>query len=136
VGIHPEHAADLRAAGQAPERPEGDRVVAAEDERQPTLGLRAGNSVGDAVARAEDLGEVARALVSDGSGLGDRRLHVAEIGAIAAELLDPRLQPGVPDRRGTHVHAASARTEIEGRPDHRDGFRRHRIFHVGQTTAE
>ena len=66
--------------------------------------------------------EVAHPLVADRRRLGDGGLDVAEVDALAAELLDPRLEARVPDRRRTHVHAAAPGPEVEGGAD--DGDRR------------
>ena len=111
-------------------------MVAAEDERHPPLVPRSPDPFGDPLAGGEDLPQVARPRVADRRSLGDRGQHVPQIDAVASQPTDPRLQPGVADRRGPHVHAPPAGTEIEGRADDGDRWKRLSCFHVGQTNGE
>jgi hypothetical protein len=120
VGVDPQHTAGLRAVDETAERAERDRMVAAEDERHPPFVPRSSDLFGDPFAGTQDLAEVARPSVTDRRGLRDRGLHVPQIGAVAPQLTDPRLQLRIADRRGAHVHTPPAGTEIERRADDRD----------------
>ena len=52
-------------------------------------------------------------LVARRRRLRDRRLHVAEVDVLVAQLGDSRIQTGIADRRGTHVNAPSSGSQIE-----------------------
>ena len=66
------------------ERPERDRVVAAEDERDRAGADLLDDLRGDALARRLDLGQEARALVLQRGRLGDGRLDVPVVADVVA----------------------------------------------------
>jgi hypothetical protein len=111
-------------------------VVAAEHEWKPPLPVCRSDEVCHPAAREQDLAQVPDALVSDRRRLGDRCLDVAEVDIRAPELLDPRLEPGVPDRGRPHVDAAPARAEVERRADHGDRLMGFLGCHRGQMLRE
>ena len=120
VGVDPEHppgAANLR---KTPERPERDRVIAAEDERD-----RAGLDLlddlrRDALARRLDLRKEAGSLVVDSRRLRDRRLDVPVVANVVAQAQEAFLEPRVADRGRPHVDSAPPLPEVERRADDRD----------------
>jgi hypothetical protein len=118
VSVDPEHAARPGGAREAAERAECDRVVPAENERQPALVMRVLDQLSDTTTRGQDVAEKPNALVTHVRRLGDSGLNVPEVDALAAELLDAGRETLVTDRGGSHVHAAAARPEIEGSADH------------------
>ena len=132
VRVEPEDPAGPLCAREPAERSERDGVVAAEHEGQSVALHRAHDQVGDPRTRLLDLREEAHPLVSDGAGLGDGRPDVAPVLTAPPESLYPRLQPRVPDRRGAHVDAAPAGSEIERGADHRDPLRVFRRSHRGK----
>ena len=76
-----------RPRGEPAERAERDRVVAAEDERQPAprrCAVATRSATRPQAARISS--QVPRPLVADRRRLGHRRLDVAEVDAVAAEL--------------------------------------------------
>jgi len=95
-------------------------VVAAEHERQRALLERQLHEPGHTAARRLDLGQVTRSLVRLVGGLLHGRLDVAPVHTAVADPGQPVVQARVPNRRRTHVDAASAGAEIEGRADDRD----------------
>ena len=122
MGVDPEDAAGAAPRREPAERPERDRVVAAEHERQTALLDRAGDERGDLLAGGDDLGQEADPIVADGRGLGHCGLDVPPVRDGAAELGQPRLEPCVADRGRPHVDAAPSGAEVERRSD--DGDRR------------
>ena len=118
--VDPEDTSDAACPGEAAERAERDRVVAAEDERQRVLIEREADEPCDPAAGRLDLGEVARALVGVLGRLEHGRLDVAPVEHVVAELAQPVVETGVADRGRPHVDAAASRPEIERGADDRD----------------
>ena len=134
VRVDPDDAPGLpRGAAQARQRPERDRMIAAEDDRHSSIGDDVADDPCQPGARLQDLGQEPCARVRHRQRLGLGRRHVAPVHDPAAEGQQPLLEPGVPDRRGAHVHAAPALTEVEWRSDDRDGLRRR--SHGAEATA-
>src|SRR5581483_6671275 len=77
---------------------------------------------GDLRTGAHDRPQVARLRVADVGCLGDVRVDVAPVDALAPELRDPLLEAGVADRGGPHVDAAPAGAEVEAGADDCDGL--------------
>ena len=137
VRVDPDHAARLaRGRAQAGERPERDRVVAAEDERD--------RAVGDDVARR--CRRAARTPRGSRAGTARARPRRRAPRARASSTLprsttrqpnddEPLLEPRVADRRRAHVDAAPALAEVERRPDDRHGLRRRGHGAGGYTVA-
>ena len=122
MGVDPDHAAGLPGSGgEAGERPDRDRVVAAEHERPRALAHRLLDQRRELRAGLEDLRQVPRPLVDERERLGLRRDDVAAVGDGEADLGQPLLEPCVPDRRRAHVDAAPGLAEVERRADDRDG---------------
>ena len=107
-------------AREATEHAQRDRVVAAQHQRQ-LAGLAARcDVVGDLAADVEDLVEVLGMRVALGQPL-DRALgHRAEIANADAQLREPPHEPGVADRRRTHVDTAPPLPEVERCSQDRD----------------
>jgi hypothetical protein len=120
VGVDPEDPARPELAGEATERAEGDRVVAAEHEGSRLLADGSGDELRDAPARRLHRGEVADGLIAALDGLGDGRLDVAPVGRVDLQLVQPGLEARVADRRRAHVDAAPRLAEVEPRADDRD----------------
>ena len=121
VGVDPEHAPGAANVRKTAERPERDRVIAAEDERD-RAGLDLLDDLGrDALARRLDLGKEAGSLVVDSAvASGHRRLDVPVVANVVAQTQEALLEPRVADRRRPHVDAAPALPEVERRADDRD----------------
>ena len=120
VGVDPDHASRPVHAVQPAERPERDRVVAAEDDRNRPVAGGIRHELGDVSARLLDLRQEAGVLVAGVDGLRHRRADVAAVGVGIAEALDPGVEPGVADRGRAHVDTAAPGPEVEGGPDDRD----------------
>src|SRR5439155_19236602 len=99
------------------ERPDRDRVVAAEHKWLQPLLDRASDQVRHPLACLLDGRQEANALAAHLRRLGNRPFDVAPIEDRSAETLDPRREASVPDRGGAHVDPAAASAEIEARPD-------------------
>jgi hypothetical protein len=110
-------------------------VVTAEHERQKAVLDRMRYILRDPLTGLLDLRQKANSLVAYCARLRYRRLHIAPVEAPAAERLDPRLEPCVPDRRGAHVHPAATRAEVEPGPDYRDRLRGLLSTHVGKASV-
>jgi hypothetical protein len=133
VSIEPEDSAHARAGGEAAQRPERHRMVAAQNERRQPLVPGAPHPVGDVLARGSDLREEARPRVALVDFLGHDQLDVAGVDASDTELLQMGLEPRVADRRGAHVHTAPAGPEIERGADDRQPFGlRHPAKRIGR----
>ena len=114
VRVDPDHAARLPRRGrETGERPERDRVVAAEHERAAPSRTVASTQRRELRARVEDLRQEPRPLVDERERLRLRRDDVAAIGHGVADLDQPLLEPRVPDRRRAHVDAAPRLAEVE-----------------------
>ena len=111
--VEPQHAARAVHPREACERPERDRVVAPEHERQLALRRRLRDHVRDTPAGLLDLPEEPRPLVAHRRGFGDRRFDVPAVDALVPEIGEPRVKARVADSRRTHVDAAAACSEIE-----------------------
>jgi hypothetical protein len=109
--------------GEPAERAERDRVVVAEDDRDPVVVERRADELGDPFARRSDRRQEARARVVLGRRLRDGGGDVPAIHAVHAERGEPLLEPRVLDRRGTHVDAPPAGSQVERAPM-RAGFMR------------
>ena len=120
VRVDPEHAARAVEPREPPERAERHRVVAAEHERPVAVLERTDDELCDLLARLLDLRQEPRLLVAVGDGLGDGSPDVALVHRGHADLVEPRLEPRVADRRRPHVDAAAALAEIEWRTDDRN----------------
>jgi hypothetical protein len=92
-------------------------MVAAQHERQVSIGKGALDAVRDLTAGLADLGEEANALVPDRGRLGHCRLNVSPVDGRATDLRKPRLQARIADRRRPHVHASPPGAEVEARAD-------------------
>src|SRR5205814_2076380 len=122
-------------AREPAERPDRDRVVAAEHERQVAALARVVDERGDALARAFDRLEVTGARVADLGRLREPDADVAPVDADTPELLDPLLEPRVPDRRRAHVDTAPPGAQIEPGADHGDRPQRFLDCHFGKATS-
>src|SRR5204862_326921 len=89
-------------------------------ERLQTLLDRARDELRHPLARLLDRRQKANTLAAHGSRFGNSPLDVPPVEHRPAETLDPRREPGVPDRRGAHVDAAPAGPEVEARADQGD----------------
>ena len=67
-----------------------------------------------------DLRQITGIFVQNRQAFRLLHLHIAEILNSYPSDRDPLIQPGEPQRRRTHVHAAAACAEIHGRADDRD----------------
>ena len=122
VRVDPDHAARLPCrGGEAGERADRDRVVAAEHERPRAFAHGLLDQRRERRAGLEDLGEEARALVHERERLGHRRRDVAAVGDREPDLGQPLVEPRVADRRRAHVDAAPGLAEVERCADDRDG---------------
>ena len=83
-------------------------MVSSQDDREEVLPDCALDQPRDSLAGVLDLREEARLLVADCGRLGHRRLDVAQIDVLVAEIGDPSGQARVPNRRRTHVNTPSA----------------------------
>jgi len=135
VSVEPEHAALPGCAREPAERPQRDRVVAAQDERHETFVDRLRHELRDPLTGLLDLRKEPDTLVADGARLGNSRHDVTPVDTAPPELLDPRLEPRVADRRGAHVDAAAARAEVEWGTDHRDRIHRALSNHRGKASV-
>ena len=99
--------------GEPAERPERDRVVAAQDDRDGAFLGRGRDATRNALAGVLDLGEEARTRVAGRGRLGDRGLDVAPVRALEPEPREAVVQARVADRGGPHVHAATAGAQVE-----------------------
>jgi CheY-like chemotaxis protein len=131
VRVDPERRAGAEPRGHAAERAHRDRVVAAEDERQLPLVRRLADEVRDEPADLLDRPEVAARRTALVRRLRHRHAHVAPVGDVAAERADARFEIGIADRRGAHVDAAPAGTEVDARADDRNRLRRFLDRHGG-----
>ena len=122
--VEPEHAPGATHTGKAAERSERDRVVASEDERQVPALDGTCHELSDPLAGLLDLRQEARVLIADRACLGNGGHDVAPVLAAPPELRDLRVEARVPNRRGPHVDAPPAGTEIERRADDRNRLRR------------
>ena len=119
--VDPDNAAGAAVRrGETAERAEGDRMVAAEDERVRASSDGSAHLGCDLRAGGQDLRQVAGTLVSQLGRLLDCGLDIAEILNRVAEGDEPLLEVGIAHRRRAHVHAASALAEVEGGADDRD----------------
>ena len=122
VRVDPDHAARLaRGRRESGKRPDRDRMVAAEHEREGALPHRLLDERGELRARLEDLRQEPRPLVLERERLGLGRDDVAAVRHGEPDLREPLLEPGVADRRRAHVDAAARLAEVERRADDRDG---------------
>jgi hypothetical protein len=95
-------------------------VVPAEHHGKEAVLRGTRDELGDALADDLDLSQVSDALVADRRRLGDRPFDVPPVDAPAPEVLDPRGEIRIPDRRRPHVDATPTRAEVEAGADHRD----------------
>ena len=121
VRIEPEHAAGPGRRRHPADRPDRDRVIAAEDQRDEPAGARPRDERCDALAGALDRRQVAGVRIAGVGRLGDVDLDVAPVDADAPEPRDPLLEAGVADRRGPHVHPTPPGPEIQPSADHGHG---------------
>ena len=119
VGVDPEHPADAARACQPAERAEGDRVVAAEHERERVLLQREPDEPRDASTRCLDLRQVARRRVRVLRRLLHRRLDVPPIEYVVADPAEPVVETRVANRGRAHVDAAATGPEVESGTDDR-----------------
>ena len=143
VGVDPEEPDRLALAALARQprhprnRPQCDRVIAAEHHRQPPGEPDPPYPFGERLENPGDLGEVAGVLVS---GTGERLDHrggeVALVDDLAPQAPDLPHEAGVPHRRRPHVHPATAGAEVERNPDdgHRSAGRHGDILHACEHT--
>ena len=121
MGVDPDDATGQPVSCREPaERPQRDRVVAPEHERDGSGRDRLTDEPGDPSAGLEDLGEVARALVAERGRLLHGGLHVAAVLDLVAKPAKPLFQTRVADRRRSHVDTATPLAEIERGADDRD----------------
>ena len=120
VRVDPEHATLPVHRRETSERPERNRVVAAEDQRQRATRCHLGHARRDQLARVVDLGKEARSFVPDRGRLRHGRLDVPLVAHRVPETDEALLEPRVPDRRRPHVDAPSPLPEVERGTDDRD----------------
>ena len=119
VRVQPDDAAGpAERPGQAAQRADRDRVVAAQHQRHLAVRHRPGDPVGKLLAGAADRRPVAGGGIALVERLHHARADVAVIVDDVAQLGHPLAQLGVADRGRPHVHAAPARPEVERRADH------------------
>ncbi len=88
-------------------------MVTTEDNRKESVARRTPYELGDPLGRFLDLREKAGVLVTGVRGLCDRRLDVAQVHVLVAEVPETRCQPRVANRRRTHVNATTPGAEVE-----------------------
>ena len=120
VRVEPEDAAAAVRRRQATDRADGHRVVAAEHERHRARLGGAPHERRNPFARAQHGQQVARVRLADLGCFGDSGLDVAPVLDSSPDLREPRVETCVPDRRRSHVDAATSLSEVERRADHGD----------------
>ncbi len=93
-------------------------MVAAEDERHRARLRGAPHERRYPLARAQDGQQVPRVGLADLGCLCDSGLDVAPVLDWSADLGEPRVEAGVPNRGRSHVDAAPALSEVEQHADH------------------
>jgi hypothetical protein len=116
VGVEPDEAGAPRVLRDAGDGAYGDGVVAAEEDGEVTLGGHCLGPPGDLLADIPDGSQVLY-LPFFLYGLGERGRGVTEVLYPVAELLERRLQPGVADGGGPHVHPAAVLAEVHRHPE-------------------
>src|SRR5439155_16240849 len=117
VGVNPDAAHGLVAVavklGDAGDRADRNRVIAAQRHgKEPRL-ERLVNAVRDFLARLLDFLQVLGALVAKVLLLGELDVNVARVLHLMAQVLDGRVQPRRAYRRRPHVHAAPLLPEVQ-----------------------
>ena len=124
VGVEPDEPDRIPLArevtARAGDRADREAVIAAQDQGQPALLERLLDPLAQLGAGGEDRGLVAELVLPHLLGLGDHDVEVARVGDPVAESFEPRLEVGDPDRRGAHVDAAPARSEVHRDADNLD----------------
>src|SRR5262249_52717808 len=117
VRVEPDDAAEALGTTEPAERPERDRVVAAEDERDRAVMGRLGNEFGDVAAGLPGLGEEPRMLVPGVDRFRHGGADVPTVVHLVSEPLDSVVQAGVADRGRAHVHASAPGAQVESGAD-------------------
>ena len=118
VGVEPDQSDRVALAREVVARaghgPDGDAVIAAEDERRSPLSQAPLDLLAQLLARGEHRLLVAQLAGSDLLRLGDLDVDVAEIDDLVAERFEARLEVGDANRGRPHVDAAAAGAEVDG----------------------
>src|SRR5580692_6230800 len=100
--------------GNAGSDASGDRMVAAEDEREETFAERFLDGGGEILAGLGDFLEIFGSFFADLHFFGLFDFEIADVFDGVAELLDARLQARAAKGGRTHVDAAAALAEVHG----------------------
>src|SRR5688500_1476763 len=133
--IDPDDAGPASTAGDARERPDRHRVIAADDERERPAALDPPHALGKRLDDADDLARVARTVVLGLALDPIGHLKVAVVLDRVTECLEAPAQPRIPDRRGSHIDAAPASAEVHRDADDLDLYQRPRALAVWRTTT-
>ena len=101
---------------------DGNRVIAAKNQRNHILIERFADDFGDVLAGSGDFFEVLRILLAVVLLFRLPHSNVADVFHLAAELLQPRLQAGHAQGRRPHIHAAAAGAEVHWHTDDANFF--------------
>ena len=122
--IEPDQTQRLAAFGEpiggTGHRADRDAVIAAEHERHAPVIEAAVHCFHEILAGGEDRLLVAQPSGADLLGLGDHHIEIAVVLDLVSQVLELLLQIRDADRGGAHVHASTARAEVDGDTDHTD----------------
>ena len=122
MGVEPDQADALAAlgvvAGQAGDGAHGDRVVAAQHQRQAAVLEHRPDRVAQPLAGAADLAQVPEPRVAGVVGLGDLDVHVAGVVDLVPQVADVVVDVGQAEGRGAHVDATAPGPQVERHADH------------------
>ena len=124
VRVEPQHRSGAAPGGEPAERAQRDRVVTAEQDRDPAVIQCRAHQLGDPFARRPNRRQEARPWVVFGGRFRHRGSDVASVDAIHAQRGETLLQPRLADRRRTHVDAPPPGSQIERCANDRG-------FHIG-----
>lgn len=127
MAIKPDHAdvQDLRGTGNGPE---SDTVVASQNDRKRPVRNRLLHDRGELATNLDDGIEMFETWISripNVQQINERNLDVANIMDVQTELYDLVPKSRIPDRAGTHINPASARSVIHGNADDSNFFGLH-----------
>ena len=93
-------------------------MVSTENNGKELVARSARHETGDSLRGILDLRQEAGALVSGSRRLCNSRLDVAEIDVFVTQVGYSRGEPGIANRRRTHVNTAAPRAKVESGSDH------------------
>src|SRR4051794_34777537 len=105
----------LRETGYRSNR---DRVIPAKNQRQLAFGCGRMDQIREIRARLRDLRQVACLFLYDLQTLRLEYLHIPEILNVVAERPYTLVQTCQPERGWSHIHTATARTQVHRCPDY------------------